>query len=143
VGLVSSETTPEVTVFHTPKLITGRHYVEGEPRNVTGWLVSRPNINGLSADSLVPVTLLTSEGERLRDVLVSVVDTLNVKPRTFHRFSDHMLWRVAETNMGGLAERALAELAYRERLALAEKAREQSARLVASQRAAAILMGRV
>jgi hypothetical protein len=128
---------------HTPKLITGRRYIEGEPHNVTGWLVQRPNLNGLGADTLVPVTLLTAEGERFRDVLVLVIDILHTELRNFSHFSDHMLWRVAETNMGGLGERVLAELAYRERLALTEKAREQSARLAASQRAAAILTGRV
>jgi hypothetical protein len=128
---------------HTPNLVTGRRYIEGEPHNVTGWLVQSPNLNGKAADTMVPVTLLTAEGEHFRDVLVRVIDVLHAKSRNFANFSDHMLWRVAETDMGGLGERALAELAYRERLALTEKAREQSARLTASQRAAAILTGRV
>lgn len=126
----------------TPKLITGRVYANGEPKNVTGWLVQRPNLNGLGADTLVPITLLTAEGEKVRNVLVRVIDLLGAEPRNFAHFTDHMLWRVAEIDMGGLSERALAELAYRERLALKEKLREQSARLEGSQRAAAMLMGR-
>src|SRR3954469_22869452 len=97
-----------------PKLVTGVKYQSHcrSPKQVTGWLVQSPNLNGLGADTLVPVTLLTVEGERFRDVLVRVIDVLHAKSRNFANFSDHMLWRVAETNMGGLAERALAELAY-------------------------------
>lgn len=125
------------------KLITGRQYVAGEPHNVTGWLLQRPNTRGMDFDSLVPVTLLTTDGERLRDVLVRVLDVVCGEPRDFTHFTDHMLWRVIETNMGGLSERAFAELAYRERLTLAEKAREESARLATSRRAADALMGRV
>jgi hypothetical protein len=127
-----------------PKLVTGEKYkAYGLREQITGWLVQHPNLNGLGADTLVPVTLLTAEGERFRNVLVCVIDVLHTEPRNFARFSDHMLWRVAEIDMGGLGERALAELAYRERLALTEKVREQSARLDASKRAAAMLMGRV
>jgi hypothetical protein len=127
-----------------PKLVTGVQYQSHcrSPKQVTGWLVQRPVLNGLGIDTLVPVTLLTAEGERLRNVLVRVIDILHVDLRNFSHFTDHMLWRVAETDMGGLAERALAELTYRERLALAEKAREESARLAVSQRSAAILVGR-
>jgi hypothetical protein len=130
-------------VSHTPQLITGYVYVRLIPQSVTGWLVQRPNLNGLGADKVVPVTLLTADGDRWRNVLVRVIDILGVEVRNFAHFTDHMLWRVAETDMGGLGERALAELAYRERLALKEKLREQSARLEGSKRAAAMLMGRV
>lgn len=125
------------------KLITGRQYVAGEAHNVTGWLLQRPNTRGMDFDSLVPVTLLTTDGERLRDVLVRVLDVVCGEPRDFTHFTDRMLWRVIETNMSGLGERAFAELAYRERLTLAEKAREESARLATSRRAADALMGRV
>lgn len=125
-----------------PKLITGRAYTNGEPKPVIGWLVQRPNLNGKGADALVPVTLLTPEGERVRDVLVYVIDVVRAEPRNFGHFSDHMLWRIAETDMGGLGERVLAELAYRERLAQQEKAREEFARLAVSRRAADALMGR-
>lgn len=125
-----------------PKLIIGRAYTNGEPKPVVGWLVQRPNLNGKSADALVPVTLLTPEGERVRDVLVYMIDVVRAKPRHFGHFTDHMLWRIAETDMGGLGERVLAELAYRERRALTEKVREESARLAISRRAADALMGR-
>jgi hypothetical protein len=127
----------------TSKLVTGRIYERGIPRIVTGWLMQHSNLNGKGADALVPVTLLTEDGERFRNVLTRVVDVLGIKVRTFTNFTDHMLWRVAEIDMGGLGERALAELAYRERLALKEKVREQSARLEGSKRAADMLTGRV
>lgn len=123
----------------TSKLVTGRLYERGIPRIVTGWLVQCPNLNGKAADTLVPVTLLTEDGERLRNVLTRVIDVLGVEVRHFDRFTDHMLLRVVETNMGGLDERAFAELLYRERQDLKVKAREESARLEASQRAAAML----
>jgi hypothetical protein len=133
-----------MTSTPAPKLITGEMYkAHGLRERVIGWLVQRPNLNGLGADTLVPVTLLTADGERYRNVLVRVIDILHAEPRNFAHFTDHMLWRVAEIDMGGLGERALAELAYRERLALKEKVREQSARLEGSKRAAAMLMGRV
>lgn len=123
----------------TSKLVTGRLYERGIPRIVTGWLVQRPNLNGKAADVLVPVTLLTEDGERFRNVLTRVVDVLGANLRNFSRFTDHMLWRVAETNMGGLGDYALAELLYRERQELKAKVAERSARLEASQRAAAML----
>lgn len=123
----------------TSKLVTGRLYERGMPRIVTGWLVQHPNLNGKGADVLVPVTLLTEDGERFRNVLTRVVDVLGIKVRTFTNFTDHMLWRVAEINMGGLGERALAELAYRERQELKVKVAEKSARLETSQRAAVLL----
>lgn len=125
------------------KLVTGRHYSEGEPRPITGYLTQCPSLNGLGGDRLVPVTLLTAEGEKVRNVLVRVIDVAGVKLRNFSLFSDHMLWRVAEINMGGLAEGALAELAYRESQKLAEQEREESARLALSRRSADALMGRV
>jgi hypothetical protein len=126
-----------------PKLVTGEKYkAYGLREQVTGWLVQRPNLNGLGADTLVPVTLLTAEGERFRNVLVRVIDILHAEPRNFANFSDHMLWRVAETDMGGLGERVLAELAYRERMELEEKARIERARLDISHRSADALMGR-
>jgi hypothetical protein len=128
-----------------PKLVTGVKYQSHcrSPKQVTGWLVQRPILNGRSADALVPVTLLTAEGERFRNVLVRVVDALGAEPRNFANFTDHMLWRVAETDMGGLGERVLAELAYRERLEIAEKERIECARLDISRRSADLLMGRV
>jgi hypothetical protein len=127
-----------------PKLVTGVKYQSHcrTPKQITGWPVQHPNLNGLGADTLVPVTLLTAEGERSRNVLVRVIDVLHTEPRNFANFSDHMLWRVAETNMGGLAERALAELAYRERMELEEKARIERARLDISRRSADALMSR-
>lgn len=128
----------------SPKLITGEHYKPfGLREQVTGWLVQCPNLNGKAVDTLVTVTLLTAEGERLRNVLVRVIDVLGVPVRDFSSFSDHMLWRVAEIDMSGFGERAEAELAYRERLALAEKARIEQAKLDISRRAADLLMGRV
>lgn len=123
----------------TTKLVTGRLYENGIPRIVTGWPVQLPNLTGKAADALVPVTLLTEDGERFRNVLTRVIDVLGIKVRTFTNFSDQMLWRVAEINMGGLEERALAELAYREALELKERVRIRSAKLEASQRAAAML----
>lgn len=127
----------------TPELVTGRLYERGVPRVVSGWLVQRPILNGKAADALVPVTLLTEDGEHLCNVLVRVIDVLGAKVRNLSRFSDHMLWRVAEINMGGLGEYALAELAYRERLALAEQKRIEQARLDISRHSANALMGRV
>lgn len=40
------------------KLVTGRHYSEGEPRPITGYLTQCPSLNGLalsrrSADALM------------------------------------------------------------------------------------------
>lgn len=128
----------------TPKLIIGEKYeAHGLRTRVTGWLVRRPNLNGRSADSLVPVTLLTDEGEKVRNVLVRVIDVIGTEPRNFSHFTDHMLWRVAETDMGGLGEHALAELTYRERVLREYKAAEESARIAASRRSADVLMGRV
>lgn len=127
----------------TSKLVTGRVYERGVPRIVTGWLVQHPNLNGKGADALVPVTLLTEDGERFRNVVTRVVDLLGVKLRNFSHFTDHMLWRVAEINMGGLGEYALAELLYRERLAVAEKERIERAQLDISRHSADLLMGRV
>jgi hypothetical protein len=130
-----------------PKLITGVKYQSHcrTPQRVTGWLVQRPNLNGksLSTDNLVPVTLLTAEGERFRNVLVRVIDILHTEPRNFANFSDHMLWRVAETDMGGLGERVLAELAYRESQEIQSRQRAHEAELAVSRRSADALMGRV
>jgi hypothetical protein len=126
-----------------PKLITGEKYkAHGLRERVIGWLVQRPNLNGLGADTLVPVTLLTVEGERVANVLVRVIDVLGAPVRDFSRSLDQMLWRVAEIDFHGYGEMALAELAYRERLALAEKARIEQARLDLSRRSADALMGR-
>jgi hypothetical protein len=126
-----------------PKLVTGEKYkAHGLREQVTGWLVQRPNLNGLGADTLVPVTLLTVEGEHHRNVLVRVIDILHTEPRNFANFSDHMLWRVAETNMGGLGERVLAELAYRESQEIQSHQRAREAELAVSRRSADALMGR-
>jgi hypothetical protein len=126
----------------TPKLITGRHYPGGDPRLVTGWLVQRPNLNGFGADSLVPVTLLTPEGEKVRDVLVRVIDVLGAPVRDFGCSLDQMLWRVAELDFHGYGEMALAELAYRESQELKGRQRAREAELAVSRRSADALMGR-
>jgi hypothetical protein len=127
-----------------PKLVTGERYQPyGIRESITGWLVQCPNLDGKGADVLVPVTLLTAEGERVRNVLVRVIDVLGVSIRDFSLFSDHMLWRVADIDMSGCGERALAELAHRQRAELEEAARIERARLDISRRAADLLMGRV
>jgi hypothetical protein len=128
-----------------PKLVTGVKYQSHcrSPKQVTGWLVQRPNLNGLGADTLVPVTLLTAEGEHHRNVLVRVIDILHTEPRNFANFSDHMLWRAAETNMGGLGDRVLAELAYRESQEIQSRQRAREAELAVSRRSADALMSRV
>ena len=105
--------------------------------------MQRPNLNGFGADSLVPVILLTPEGEKVHNVLVRVIDVLGAPVRDFGRSLDQMLWRVAELDFHGYGEMALAELTYRERLALVYTARERSARLAAFRRDADALMGRV
>lgn len=130
---------------HTPKLISGVKYQSHcrTPQRVTGWLVQCPNLNGKGGDTLVPVTLLTAEGERYTNVLVRVIDVAGVKVRDFSGFSDHMLWRVADIDMSGCGERALAELAHRQHVELEEAARIERARLDISRRAADLLMGRV
>jgi hypothetical protein len=127
-----------------PKLVTGVKYQSHcrAPKQVTGWLVQCPNLNGKAADVLVPVALLTTEGERHSNVLVRVIDVLGAKPRNFANFTDHMLWRAAETNMGGLGERALAELAYRENQEIKSRQWAREAELAVSRRSADALVGR-
>jgi hypothetical protein len=131
---------------HTaPKLITGVKYQSHcrTPRQVTGWLTHKSDPNGLSADSLLPVTLLTAEGEKIPNVLVRVIDVLGLSVRDFSRSTEQMLWRVAELDFHGYGELAFAELAYRERQELEAKEREVAARLADSRRNADLLMGRV
>lgn len=127
------------------KLITGVKYQPGcqTPKRVTGWVTHTANLNGKGGDELTTVTLLTADGERLTNVLVRVIDVAGVKVRDFSRFSEHMLWRVAEINMSGFGARALAELAHRERLEIAEKERIERVKRDISRRAADLLMGRV
>lgn len=126
-----------------PRIITGRHYTKGAPRFVTGWPTKVPNLNGKAADTLVPVTVLTDNGEVVRDVLVRAIDVVGVTVRDFRGFTERMLWRIVEKNMSGCAELAFAELGRREREEIKERVRQESARLEASRRAADALMGRV
>lgn len=126
-----------------PRIITGRHYVEGQPHYVTGWPIKVPNLNGKAADTLVPVTVLTADGEVFRDVLVRAIDVMGVTVRDFRGFTERMLWRVIETNMSDCAELAFAELRRRERAEIEQREREVADRLARSRRAADALMGRV
>jgi hypothetical protein len=126
-----------------PKLVTGEKYkAYGLREQITGWLVQRPNLNGLGVDTLVPVTLLTAEGERVANVLVRVIDVLGAPVRDFSRSLDQMLWRVAEIDFHGYGEMALAELAYRESQEIKSRQRVREAELAVSRRSADALMGR-
>lgn len=125
------------------KLITGERFVAGQPQLVQGFLDHKPNLTGKGVDDLTLVVLLTPEGDRIANVMVRVIDVLGVRPRNFSLFTDHMLWRVAETDMSDLGELALATLARREKLARQEDERERSEVLAKSRRDANALMGRV
>src|SRR5438132_1240474 len=112
-----------------PRIITGRRYVGEQYFFATGWLVRTPNLHGKAADTLVPVTLLTADGEVVRDVLVHVIDVVNIVPRSFGNFTERMLWRVIETNMSGCADMAFAELGRRERREVEQRECEVADRL--------------
>lgn len=127
----------------TPRIITGRRYVGEQYFFATGWLIHKPNLNGYGADALVPVTLLTTDGEIVRDVLARVIDIAGITPRDFRNFTERMLWRVIETDMSGCAQFAFAELGRRERHEIEQREREVADRIARSRRAADMLTGRV
>lgn len=99
-----------------PQQITARIYVQGEPVHVQGYVTAK-HLGGRSfgADEFVMVDILTADGDTIYNALARWIDVCCIEPRDFGRFTEHMLWRVIEKDMGGCAELAFVELLRREK----------------------------